>query len=167
MSRTDPFRVVVWGPGVLGRALLREIVAKPELELVGVLAYNPDKDGKDVGELLGLAPLDADVVLHCPQNSSEVSIDSDVTNEVVRILESGKNVISAIAYHWPRLHSAEFEHKLQAACHQGGTTLHSTGINPGFLNERLVVTLTGVCTKIPIRSRCKRPATLRRSTAPT
>ncbi|MEB3071154.1 NAD(P)H-dependent amine dehydrogenase family protein [[Mycobacterium] vasticus] len=162
MPRKSPYRAVVWGPGILGRALLREIAAKPELELAGVLAYSPEKDGKDVGELLGTAPmgvlattdkeaihrLDADIVLHCPQNTSDVSIDSEVTNDVVQLLESGKNVISSIAYHWPRFHSATFEEKLQAACLAGGSTLHSTGINPGFLNERLVTTLTGVCTTI-------------------
>ncbi|MET0983769.1 MAG: hypothetical protein ABW034_00030, partial [Steroidobacteraceae bacterium] len=155
-----PYKIIVWGPGVLGRALLREIVAKPELDLVGVLAYNSQKHGKDVGE--GIASLgvkattnkeeifrlDADVVLHCVQNSSDVSIDSEVTNDVVRLLESGKNVICSIAYHWPQFHSRAFEEKLQAACRKGGVTLHSTGINPGFLNERLVATLTAVCTKI-------------------
>jgi hypothetical protein len=162
MSRKEPYRVIVWGPGIVGSALLREIAAKSELDLVGVLAYSAGKDGKDAGELIGAAPLgvtvttnkeeifnlDADVVLHCPQNSSDVSIDSEVTNEVVRLLKSGKNVISSIAYHWPRLHGRELEDKLEAACAEGGATLHSTGVNPGFLNERLVTTLTGVCTTI-------------------
>jgi 4-hydroxy-tetrahydrodipicolinate reductase len=46
------------------------------------------------------------------------------------------------------LHGAEFVEKIEAACHKGGTALHSSGINPGLLNERWVVGLTGVCTSI-------------------
>ncbi len=45
--------MVVWGPGVLGTLLLREIGKLPELELVGVLAYSEAKDGVDVGTYLG------------------------------------------------------------------------------------------------------------------
>jgi 4-hydroxy-tetrahydrodipicolinate reductase len=38
--------------------------------------------------------------------------------------------------------------KLEQACRNGGSSLHSTGVNPGWLNERVVVALTAVCTKI-------------------
>ncbi|MGO9098237.1 MAG: hypothetical protein ACLP9Y_01865 [Mycobacterium sp.] len=33
-------------------------------------------------------------------------------------------------------------------CHKGQTALHATGVNPGWLNERVVVALTGACTSI-------------------
>jgi 4-hydroxy-tetrahydrodipicolinate reductase len=160
--RDGPYRVIVWGPGVLGTVLMREILAKPELELVGVLAYSPEKNGIDVGEYLGMPPigikittdkeaifpLEADVVLHCPSITAPVDIDSEVTAEVCRLLESGKNVICSAAYHYPIFHGHELVDRLNAACQKGRSTMHSSGFNPGVLCERLVVALTAVCTRV-------------------
>ncbi|MFA4836411.1 MAG: hypothetical protein WC749_10130 [Dehalococcoidia bacterium] len=157
------YRVIVWGPGIVGSALIREILKKPELKLVGVRAYNPQKNGKDVGEVFGMGTpvgvrmttneneifaLDADVVLFCPNMSTQVEIDSEATNTVCRLLESGKNVITSIGWWYPPYHSQALADKLQNACKKGKTCLHSTGVNPGWLYERIVTTLTGASTSI-------------------
>ena len=52
MSRT--YRVVAWSTGNVGRNVIAGIDARPDLELVGVWVSNPDKVGKDAGELAGL-----------------------------------------------------------------------------------------------------------------
>jgi 4-hydroxy-tetrahydrodipicolinate reductase len=39
---------------------------------------------------------------------------------------------------------------LEQACHNGGATLHGSGINPGFAYERLALTLTGLMTDIDL-----------------
>ena len=44
-------RVVAWSTGNAGKAAIAGIDARPELELVGVWVSNPDKVGKDAGEL--------------------------------------------------------------------------------------------------------------------
>ncbi|MFA6576752.1 MAG: diacylglycerol kinase, partial [Nocardioides sp.] len=49
-------RVVVWGTGVVGTMVIAEIVKSPAFELVGVGVSNPDKVGKDAGEICGIAP---------------------------------------------------------------------------------------------------------------
>ena len=48
-------RVVVWGTGFVGRMVIAEIVKHPEFELVGVGVSNPEKVGRDVGEICGLS----------------------------------------------------------------------------------------------------------------
>ena len=48
-------RVVVWGTGFVGKMVIAEIVKHPEFELVGVGVSNPQKVGRDVGEICGLA----------------------------------------------------------------------------------------------------------------
>ena len=48
-------RVVVWGTGFVGRMVITEIVKHPEFELVGVGVSNPQKVGRDVGEICGLS----------------------------------------------------------------------------------------------------------------
>jgi hypothetical protein len=90
----------------------------------------------------------ADVVLFCPNMSAQVEIDSEATNTVCRLLESGKNVITSIGWWYPPFHSQALADKLEAACRKGGTCLHGTGVNPGWLYERVVTTLTGASTRI-------------------
>ena len=51
---TARHRVVLWGTGNVGRHALAGIDARPDLELVGVWVSNPDKVGRDAGELAGL-----------------------------------------------------------------------------------------------------------------
>jgi hypothetical protein len=36
----------------------------------------------------------------------------------------------------------------QTACAKGGTTLFGTGLNPGFLTEKITTVATGICTRI-------------------
>jgi hypothetical protein len=157
-----PYRVIVWGPGIVGNAAMREVIKKPELELAAVLAYSQAKEGLDAGEYLGQEPvgvkiscdqegmigLDADVVLFCPNMSTEVELDSEATNTVCRLLESGKNVVTPIGWWYPPYHSQALADKLESACQKGGTCLHSTGVNPGWLYERIITTLTGASTTL-------------------
>ena len=49
-------RVAVWGTGNVGRPAIRAVLAHRELELVGAVVANPDKVGRDAGELAGVAP---------------------------------------------------------------------------------------------------------------
>lgn len=160
--RTDPYKVIIWGPGVLGSLLIREIAKKPEFELSAVYAYSEEKNGRDAGELAGAGPMGiaastdreavfaspADVVFICPQTTAPVDIDSDVAAVVCRFLASGTNVVCAPAFHWAILHGQELVDKLEAACARGGTTIHSTGINPGLLNERWLPVFTTAMTRI-------------------
>jgi 4-hydroxy-tetrahydrodipicolinate reductase len=152
-------RVIVWGPGHVGGTVLKEALKRPELEVVGVLAYNAEKDGRDVGELVGAAPvgvlattdkeaifaLDADCVIHTPRPAID---ESEMVDDVVRLLESGKNVVSATSFFYPPMRGAEVAERLERACESGGATLHGSGIHPSFMLERLVTTLTGLYTRV-------------------
>ncbi|MFF0493984.1 dihydrodipicolinate reductase [Nocardia sp. NPDC004068] len=126
-------RVVQWATGGVGKAAIEAVLAHPELELVGCYVYSEDKSGKDVGEILGGAPLgvvatndveailalDADAVVYAPLIPN--------AREVARILRSGKNVVTPVGWFYP----SERDAKLARACVDGGVTLHGIGINPG------------------------------------
>ena len=47
-------RIVVWGTGFVGKMVIPELVKHPLFELVGVGVSNPEKVGRDVGEICGL-----------------------------------------------------------------------------------------------------------------
>ena len=51
-----PIRVFQVGTGNVGSEMIKRIATEPDLELIGVHCYSPDKIGKDTGELAGLAP---------------------------------------------------------------------------------------------------------------
>ena len=57
MSIDRRYKVIVWGTGYVGKMVLRELIGHPHFELVGVIVSNPDKDGVDVGELIGRDPI--------------------------------------------------------------------------------------------------------------
>ncbi|HLS75457.1 MAG TPA: hypothetical protein VK083_01550 [Nocardia sp.] len=109
-----PYRLIIWGPGDMGGRALRTALESPDFDVVGVKVFSPHKHGKDIGELVGLPPvgiaattskeeilaLDADVVVHTPTTPALVQgADADV----IDLLESGKNVVSAASYHNPAM----------------------------------------------------------------
>ncbi len=51
---TKTYRVVAWSTGNVGVHAIAGIDARPDLELVGVWVSNPDKVGRDAGDLAGL-----------------------------------------------------------------------------------------------------------------
>lgn len=157
--RTEPYKVVVWGPGYTGSQALREIARRPELRLVGCFAYRPAKVGRDAMELIGEAPagvtvvgdpraiydLDADVVLYAGRALPD---ESSRHAEITALLRSGKNVVTSTAYFFPWQRGEEYVAPLEAACAEGGTTLHGTGIHPGWFAERFALTATSLCTRV-------------------
>jgi 4-hydroxy-tetrahydrodipicolinate reductase len=141
----ERLRVVQWATGNIGRRALREVVRHPALELVGVLVYDPAKDGVDAGLLCGeepvsvLATTDADAIhalaadcaLYMPR-----SLDLD---DVVRMLEAGTNVITTVGELFDRGRPLGDEGRAQVleACARGDSSIYATGSSPGFVTEVL------------------------------
>ena len=57
------YKVIQWATGITGQASLRAVIRNPNLELVAVKVYSPDKDGKDAGQLLILTQLKSPALL--------------------------------------------------------------------------------------------------------
>ena len=144
-------RVVQWATGNIGTRSLRSVIEHPRLELAGVYVHSPDKAGRDAGDLCGLEPtgvsatndiedvvaLGADCVLYMPR-----ALDAD---EVCRLLASGANVVTTRGeFHHPPSMDAALRERVEAACAEGGTSLHSTGSSPGFISEAVPLVLTSI-----------------------
>ena len=158
-------RAIQWATGSMGRTSLRRIVDHPDIALAGVFVYNPSKVGVDAGQLArrpetgilttnvidDILATDADVVIHTPR----ITLPYDaLVDDVVRLLESGKNVISTAGFHWPAAQGANYADRLQKACLAGGVTLAGVGVNPGLIVERLALAATALCAdleKIDVR----------------
>ncbi|MGZ7023524.1 MAG: NAD(P)H-dependent amine dehydrogenase family protein [Ilumatobacteraceae bacterium] len=145
-------RVVQWTTGNVGKRSVRAVTANPDLELVGCCAWSDDKVGTDAGELCGIDPvgiaatndveallaLKPDVVVYNPMWPN--------TDEVVRILEAGVNVVTTAAFINGRSNLADRE-RILAACEQGGSTIFGTGISPGFV-ELVGIATANICDRV-------------------
>ena len=159
MGRTEPYKVILWAPGYTGTQALREIARLPELELVGCLAYSESKAGRDAMDLIGEPPigvpvvtdktaiyeLDADVVLYAGRALPD---ETSRHEEITTLLRSGKNVITSTAYFFPWQRGHDYVAPLEEACAAGDTTLHGTGVHPGWFAERFAVSAMSLCTTV-------------------
>lgn len=162
------YRVIQWGTGNVGKHALRTIVERPDFELAGLRVYNPDKVGRDAGDLLDTAPtgivatdstdailaLEADCVCYTPLGST-LEDHERALDDICGFLASGKNVVSsAVEYHaylQPGVvlpGPADAYDRLTDACTQGATTFFHGGINPGFAMELWPTTMSQVCRRI-------------------
>ena len=158
-----PYKVIQWATGNVGRHALRAVAERPDMKLVGMFTYAEAKVGMDAGELAGIAPLgvaatddldaiialDADVVLHTPLPSlvygSEPTADIDA---FCALLSSGKDVITTVGYMYPKIYGGALMKRLEEACRRGGSTFHSTGLNPGWLGDVLPLTMSALSRRI-------------------
>jgi len=152
------YRVVQWATGAMGTAILRTMLDHPGVEVVGTYVYGEAKAGRDVGDLARrdatgvlatsdvaeILALDADVVVHAGRIGPYGAHD----DEIVALLESGKNVLSINGYTDPLVHPGARLDRLREAAERGGVTLMGVGLNPGFIGEQVAVLATGVCASV-------------------
>jgi 4-hydroxy-tetrahydrodipicolinate reductase len=145
-------RVVQWTTGNVGKQTVAAIAANRDLELVGCYAWSPDKVGRDVGELCGLAPLgvtatnDVDALLALRPDCVVYNPMWPNTDELVRILGAGVNVVTTAAFINGRRLGPDRK-RLVDACERGGVSLFGTGISPGWA-ELLGLVLAGISSRI-------------------
>ena len=153
MSQT-PYRVVQWATGSIGQIAIRHVVDNPVYELVGVYVTSPDKVGKDAGELAGIGAtgvlatddidaivaLGADCVMYAP-------LHADV-DDLCRLLAAGTNVVTPVGFVYPTPRSAADFARLEAACAEGGSSFHGSGIHPGFSGDLLPLVFARLFTRI-------------------
>ena len=151
------FRVVVWGTGNVGRPAIRAVAAHRDLELVGAVVSNPAKVGRDAGELAGIGGLgvaatdDVDVALAADVDAVVYAATGDTRpdaalDDLVRCLESGRNVVSTSFY--PLLHPGSAPRSLldivEPACARGQSSVFVSGIDPGWALDILPGLVSGV-----------------------
>lgn len=145
------YRVIQWATGGVGRAAIQGIRSHPELELAGVWVHSPEKAGCDAGEICGLGPIgviasnDVDALLATEADCVLYSPIMANTQEVIRILESGKNVVTPLNWFYPAKRDVA---DLEAACRKGRVTLHGTGIHPGGVTERFPLMVSALSREV-------------------
>jgi hypothetical protein len=147
------YRVAHYGTGDTGAQALREVIARPDLELVAHLVHTPEKAGRDSGELVGVNPVglsatndfdeflacDADCVTYFATDFGRE--DSQVIDEMAAILASGKNIVTSTmpVLSYPPLVPREITDRLEDGCKAGKTSFFCSGIAPGYTTDAFII----------------------------
>lgn len=155
-----PVKVVVMGIGAIGKMLTKELLNKQGFEIVGAIDIDPNKVGRDLGEIIGLNKTldikvsnDIDEVLKRTRPDVVIHMTSsylkDVYPQILNIIKYGVNVVSSCEeLSYPYIVDAKLSKELDETAKRYGSTILATGINPGFLMDTLVIILTAPCIKI-------------------
>jgi len=153
-------RAIQYGVGPIGAAIVRLMRTKKSIEIIGAIDSDPAKAGKDLGDLLGAADApwgvqvtnDAETMLG---KSADVVIHSTSTHlpkvmdQLVACLAAESCVVSTceeLAY--PYRKYPELAAQLDAEAKTWGVALIGTGINPGFVMDKLLITLSAASQEI-------------------
>ena len=153
-------RVMHFGLGPIGAAVVRQVATRPGFTVVSGVDIDPAKVGRDLGEVVGLdrrlrvkvssdprAAIKAtkpDVVVLCTSSSLK-----KVWPQIETVLSLKKPIVSTteeLAY--PQYTQRRLAARIDAAARKAKVAVLGTGVNPGFTMDALPITLTGVCESV-------------------
>jgi 2,4-diaminopentanoate dehydrogenase len=159
-ARKGPIRVLHFGLGPIGTAILRQVAERRGFRIAGAVDIDPAKVGRDLGEVGGLGRTlrmkvsdDArkaikvakpDVVVLCTQSSLK-----KVLPQLEAVLKLKVPVVSTteeLAY--PRGANVRYARTIHALAKKAKVAVLGTGVNPGFAMDALPIALTGVCERV-------------------
>jgi len=153
-------RAIQYGVGPIGASIARLMREKQAIEICGAIDTDPAKIGRDLGEVVGASDApwgvkissdaasvleqSADIVIHSTSSSLPKVMD-----QLLACLEAEACIVSTCEeLSYPYRTYPELSMKLDAAAKDWGVALVGTGVNPGFVMDKLVVTLAGVSQRI-------------------
>lgn len=145
-------RVAVLGLGWVGQEVIRHSIESNEVELVGGITFSKDKEGRDLGELAGVAPIGLtclstlesalskthpDLVIYCGHTNLR-----SLLMDYLHIIKSGTDVITVAGpMHFEYAIGSRRFAILQSQARASGARMLGIGVNPGFLLDVLPTTL--------------------------
>ena len=153
-------RAIQYGIGPIGASIVKLLREKESVDIVGAIDSDPAKIGKDLAEVVGASDgpwgvkvsgdskgvLDqsADVVMHTTSSSLPKVMD-----QLLACLDVGSCVVSTCEeLSYPYRTHPELATKLDKAAKESGVALVGTGVNPGFVMDKLAITLSAVSQRV-------------------
>src|SRR5208337_1270500 len=143
-------RAIQYGIGPIGASILKLMREKEAIEIIGAIDNDPAKVGRDLGEVVGAADAPwgvivsvdagevlgqaADVVIHSTSSSLP-----NVMDQLLACLEAESCIVSTCEeLSYPYRTHPELAAKLDKAAKDWGVALIGTGVNPGFVMDKLL-----------------------------
>ncbi len=153
----DKVKLIQYGVGPIGASIVKLVLQKEGFEYVGAIDVDPNKIGKDLGDVAGVGkklgvPISgdakkvlrdskADLVIH-----TTASFLKDIRQQITDVVDAGLDMVSTSEeLTFPFLKDPEMAMEIDALAKKKGVTVLATGVNPGFLMDTLPLTVTGVC----------------------
>jgi 4-hydroxy-tetrahydrodipicolinate reductase len=144
------------GLGFIGQEIARAALASPEVELIGAVDTSPQLSGRPLADVLGqptpkvkvtdsleraLGRRRGAVLLHATGSRLP-----QVMDQLLDAIKLGVPVVSTCEeLAFPFLKHPELATKLERAAQKAGVAVLGTGVNPGFVMDRLVATAGQAC----------------------
>jgi 4-hydroxy-tetrahydrodipicolinate reductase len=153
-------KVILFGVGAVGSMIAKFLLSKEGVELVGAVDIDKNKVGKDLGDVLGLErklgiKVSADVESLLSKAKADIAVHTtssylkETFPQITSLVKHGVKVISTCEeLSYPYHSEPKLAKDLDALAKKRKTTVLGTGINPGFLMDTLIITLTAPCEKI-------------------
>jgi 4-hydroxy-tetrahydrodipicolinate reductase len=156
MTNAKPIRVCVVGLGAIGREVWKALAARANIRLVS--AVDPALVGRDAGELSGVAPAGVAVVGSAADGFAAgadvaVVLTGSGTADLFPIIDAaaaaGVDVVSSCEdLAFAPLSTPDLAGAIQARAWAADITVLGTGVNPGFVMDRLPLQLAGACVSV-------------------
>jgi Uncharacterized conserved protein related to dihydrodipicolinate reductase len=149
----QPITVAQYGIGPIGAEIAKVLLTKPWVKLVAAVDVDPAKIGRDLADVIGLPQKTGIIVtpqlttrpmVVCHSTGSRLR---EVESQLIDLLDRGCHVVSTCEELAFPLDTEVREH-LQKAARATNVTLLGTGVNPGFVMDKLALTLTSVCQQV-------------------
>jgi len=156
---SNKIRVIQYGVGPIGARVVRLMLEKPSLEIIGAIDTDPEKVGKDLGAVAGanrntgvLVSADAKSVLHSGADvvlHTTSSYLRHVADQLIACVEAGLHVVSTCEeLSYPFRKYPELSARLDQCARENKVAMLGTGVNPGFAMDKLVLTLATACHRV-------------------
>ena len=147
------------GIGPLGQKVLRYAVERGCFNIVGAVDNDPEKAGKDLGQLCGIEPLGITVRDNLADAIKGQSVDvalvttvsSIVTleSQVAELANAKLNIVSTCEeLFFPWKTNPQVAGRIDDICRRNGVACVGTGVNPGYLMDLLPTVLSGLCQNV-------------------
>ncbi|MCP4257034.1 MAG: Gfo/Idh/MocA family oxidoreductase [Planctomycetes bacterium] len=147
------------GIGPIGQKMVRYAVERGCFNIVGAVDPDPNKAGKELGELCGINPLGITVSSNLDEairdKQPEVAIVTTVSSvvafesQIVELAKAKLHIVSTceeLFYPWNT--QPELSKRIDEICRENGVVCLGTGVNPGYLMDFLPTVLTGPCQNV-------------------
>jgi 4-hydroxy-tetrahydrodipicolinate reductase len=154
-----PIKVALMGLGAIGRGIARCALQKTELEIVAAIDLDPERVGRKLSDVVDAPAPDvtigSDATAEMKKAQGGVLLHATgsrlerVEGELAQALTVGVSVVSTceeLSYPW--LRHPEIAERLDRLAQKRKLALLGTGVNPGFVMDRLPATLGAVCGRI-------------------
>src|SRR3954468_690064 len=159
-SRKGPIRVLHFGLGPIGAAVVKQVAARRGFKIVGAVDIDPAKVGRDLGEVAGagralrikvtsdarktIKATKPDVIVLCTLSSLKKVLPQ--MEEILKLKIPIVSTTEELAY--PTGANMKYPRAIHEMAKKAKVAVLGTGVNPGFTMDALPITLTGVCEQV-------------------